>query len=329
MKRKVYIIFCLIVFTFIVLFTDLRFFSYCNNFDFTNSFHDDLSPSVEVVYIHYKKTNLPQYLVDAIDISKSYGNQVTLITQPVNNPQHPTFSTVNIWHYYDNPNIFRFKILYQKLFVEIQSYAEADYEFNNMERFFILIEYMKSKNISKVFYVDSDVVVLTRIRQSLFQPSCNSYLSYESNLNVFSRLHWVVWAGMGMIDYHTLNEFVKFSYALLENRKSWPLLAMKDSKAPFVCDMTIWYLFAGEYDNALRVQWQWPDSVNSSIPKIDNRGRICNINDLGFDHRRGHQSCKPMYSYHFQGTEKNAISHFKSKLIKKNLQSRQKINVHV
>lgn len=324
MKPYIYTIVCMIVFSFIIMFTDMKFLMYCKNFDFTNSFHDDLSPSIPVVYVHYKTSALPRYLLDAIDISVSYGNEVTLITQPVNTKDYNTFSTVNIWHYYENPITFRYRILYQKLFVQIQSFVDAEYEYNNMERFFILRDYMKSKNISKIFYVDSDVVLLTRIRQSLFLPSCNTYLSYETELNSFSRLHWVVWAGVGMLEYKTLVEFLEFSYLLLANEKYWPLLALKDNKAPFVCDMTMWYLFAGEYDNALRVEWQWPVSINESIPSISNKGKICNINELGFDHRRGYQSCKPTYSYHFQGNEKNGISHLKSKLIKKHNQIHQK-----
>lgn len=304
-------------FSLIVILTDIRYLFYCDNFNFDNG--DDESPSIPVIYIHYNtKAFLPQYLKDAIDISVSYKNDVTLITHPFNLISPIGFKTFNLWELTNYVDLFRFKHLYYSLFTTPTDYSsDRMWEYNNMERFFILKKFMQIQNYSRIFYVDSDSVLLTRVRESIFPKNCNSFLSYEDDKNSFNLLYWVVWAGMGMIDYHTISEFTVFSSNVLKNVSYWPLLVLKDRESPFVCDMTFWYLFAGIYDQKLQGQWNWPVWTNSSLPTTTRQGKICNIQRLGFDHGHKHKTCLPMYSYHFQGREKSAISYFKSYLMKK------------
>ena len=318
MKANKISLLILVIFSFFFLYYDTRFLFYCSTFHFVDD--NDDSRSIPVVYIHYNEDSLlPTYLKDAMEITLSYDNEVHLISQPLDTKVPTGCVFHNMWLYVHDPIIAKFKHAYYSLHISPIGYLESNrnWEFHNIERFFILKNFIEKEKYDNVFYVDSDSVLLTRVRFSLFQPKQSAWLSLEYEKNAFEKYYWVVWAGVSLLNLEILQDFTQFSYNLYSNRSYWNLLILKDKMAPWICDMTIWYLFSGVYDSSLRTEWKWPEKTALVLPGVNSSGFLGNIQDLGFDHRHGHKKCLPLLSYHFQGMEKSAISYLKPSLKKK------------
>ena len=84
------------------------------------------------------------------------------------------------------------------------------------------------------------------------------------------------------------------------------LLEWKRREAPYVCDMSLWYLFVARSERAD----EWGGRVDA-LPETK-RWHFCDSQALGFDHMHGHKRAATgdEASVHFQGDAKGDISGF-------------------
>ena len=126
------------------------------------------------------------------------------------------------------------------------------WERQNMERFFILYELMEIKNMSYVFYADSDVVVNTRLELNLLKTQkCESMLSLVPEQK-WTDMLWVAWAGTSILQKSMLIDFLEWAPNMYMP-KPFQLLETKFTKQPYICDMNLWYLFLAKNGKYLNI----------------------------------------------------------------------------
>jgi len=265
---------------------------------------------IDIIYIHFcfdSEQHIPDYLEYALKISAFYNNKIHLISNkfPENYISNVQYHYIN--HYAQSDFHNKFKKSYLPLGLS------EPWEQHNFERYFVLQSFMEKQNLNWVFYADSDVIILKTINTSLLQLTCDSFLSFgvdkiPENGNSWDTTMWFAWAGTSFLRLDILQAFTAFTTDFYTNATYHPILQFKDKTLPYVCDMTIWYLFVGSIDNKLAQEWSWKSSF--LIPPVKTHGNICDINQLHFDHMHGH--LKPNYenilsSVHFQGNQKNEI----------------------
>lgn len=184
---------------------------------------------------------------------------------------------------------------------------------------------MKQHNhIERVFFADCDVAVLVNITQVYYTnyATCGSVLSLESQ--TVESHKWVAWIGSSILSQQVLEDFVIFAKQMYSNQYVG-VLQEKRIKRPFVCDMTIWYLFAasaGVFPDAKekltlpQVSTTSADLCAGQIPR--NGGHFdhlhgfelpgFNINAIGQAfYQHGVDGWTQLYSLHFQGGGKDKI----------------------
>lgn len=189
----------------------------------------------------------------------------------------------------------------------------------NFRRFFYLREYMKQNKKKWVFFADSDVAVLTKLSKSKYLiPGCDAFIDQRNNSTkhlLWSTYFWSFWAGSSIMSYDVLNDFCNF---LLDSYGSTTMvnnvLALKKKNKPFVCDMTLWYLYAVAADDTI-AKYAKAENKQSIMPSVTKR-HLCSSDLIGFDHALGFKKPgfkitktykayirdKPLLSIHFQGT---------------------------
>lgn len=181
------------------------------------------------------------------------------------------------------------------------------WEQHNTERFFILRHYMKLQKIDTIMYVDSDVVILDPSAREL-PLGCDAVLSMQEDkkdLMKWETTDWVVWAGTSVLSRQVLDDFLLFVEAMYDEPYLQTLRKKRDT-SPYVCDMTLWYLYAGSASKELSKRWDWPENPN--LPATPQRV-LCDGVLNGFDHQHGHlrSDGKKLKTIHYQGGEKNMI----------------------
>lgn len=196
------------------------------------------------------------------------------------------------------------------------------WERQNQERFFLLRRFMVLHHMSKVFYMDSDVVLVNAsfLFQSNTQDECDAVLSLRTDLQQTTTImqwatnDWVAWAGSAILSRHVLDEYLLFVQTMYTS----PYLLTLEHKrhvAPYVCDMTLWYLYAGAASEALRHAWGWPSPSSTGmqllVPSTHPR-RICDGNTMyHIDHKHGHlrppHERSMLATIHYQGSERESI----------------------
>ncbi|EKX46388.1 hypothetical protein GUITHDRAFT_107591 [Guillardia theta CCMP2712] len=168
--------------------------------------------------------------------------------------------------------------------------SSEPYERQNSERFFFMYALMLQRDWTDVFYTDSDVLLLTRLNDLKIYRHCDSALSLPATPfhKNFSTLDWVAWAGTGLLSRPILYDYMNFAITIYKYPKGVELLTMKKEKAPYVCDMTLWYLYVSQADRKLGREWGVP-SLDCWKSDEHQARRLCDIKEYGFDHRHGHR----------------------------------------
>ena len=125
-----------------------------------------------------------------------------------------------------------------------------DFELFCFLRWFYLLEFMKSEKITKVFYLDSDILLYTPLEKifAIYEGrllNCG-YMIPQQEYHSFS---WAGTGGTSYWHYEALDEFCRFLTATYRDREILPLYQQKwdyhKSKKIVggVCDMTAFYFF--------------------------------------------------------------------------------------
>ena len=282
-----------------------------------------------VVYIHFLADNdnvLPEYFQHALYVTTYYNNKVNLITKQSVNYASDNVILHPIEEFYQNDELNFFRQIY------LPWGSQEPWERQNFERYFILKYFMLKTKLLWVMYIDSDVVLKTQITYNMFfnsvnnqsQKHCSSFLSLQDNshnINNWETNDWVSWAGTSFLHINVLTDFTLFVLEMYNNQTFYPILKYKKDNAPYVCDMTLWYLYVGSSDLSLSTLWQWkPDNILTNSFKNTFQYTFCNILDLGFDHKHAHLDLsKTTKSIHFQGHTKSDIIDLFNKLKYPNL----------
>ena len=120
----------------------------------------------------------------------------------------------------------------------------------------------------------------------------------------FATMYMAVWAGSSLLRLPVLDEFLHFVLNVYSSPSAIELLERKKRDAPFICDMSLWYLFVARSERAA----EWRGNVGR-LPKTK-RWRFCDGQAVGFDHMHGHKRSPLGLSVHFQGETKGDIRGF-------------------
>ena len=263
--------------------------------------------TIPVIYLHRPNegNGIPDYLWKTMTISADKGNFVILITYssvivPAGSHIH-TFPIESL----ETDSLITFRKIYRPWGLR------EPWERENFERFFLLQRYIEISGFQWIFYVDSDVILLSKVSSDIISLECDSIVDLELNHErmKWNTLYWAVWAGTALLQDKVLEDFTQFI-----NKLYLPefvdLLNEKKEKAPFICDMTAWYLYVGRSDSSLAAQWDW--NKNLSLPST-RHWKFCDSQSLGFDHQHGHLSENAgLKSIHFQGGAKQDVFNFQT-----------------
>lgn len=288
--------------------------------------------NVPVVYVWFTKAPLPDYFEKTAKAS-TLNNDVIVLVQ--SGQRFKTFQSSKVsfvdLNLYLAPADSRFFEDGQKGHYQHWGLNEPGGT-HDTQRAFALSQYMeKNKHHERLFYADCDVAVLANVTQ-LYHTN---YVGCSSVLNIpehtFESFFWAGWIGSAFLSRSVLKDFAKFTkqmysspyFGLLEEKK----------KHPYVCDMTLWYLYAA----AVGVV---PDAKGKvTLPHVE-KTNLCNgqtVTPQGgghFDWAHGYdkpgfyinedgQAFYPgkdgrwtqLYTLHFQGPEKSKAPTILRKLL--------------
>lgn len=269
---------------------------------------------INVVYIHFvssSEENIPEYLEYALKIASLHNNSVHLISNKLPKTFISNIIYHNLDHYIEYESLTKFKNQYLPLGIS------EPWEQHNFERYFILQSFMEKNQLNWVFYADSDVIILKNINTSFLQPNCDSFLIMPKDETAWNSIMWVAWAGTAFIRLDILQSFTEFTNEMYSNSTYHSILNFKHQTMPYVCDMTLWYLFVVNIDKQLSQKWNRDYSF--LLPQNKISANICDIGERNFDHKHGHlkpNSKNVLSSIHFQGDEKNAIKVFYQNMLR-------------
>ena len=284
-----------------------------------------------LVYVYFANSIPPDhYQWASIRIALYHGNSVLLVTYKAVVVPRDLSGNITILFAEELETEF-LRFFRQKYAVTRGTTQKEPWERQNMERFFVLHEMMERRRISHVFYADSDVAVTSLLSlDAIDHAECDSMLSFKNDNNTFAEAVWVGWAGTAILTKALLKDFISYSVKLLEP-EPFALLKWKFQLKPYVCDMSIWYLFMvahGVYSGVpLADYWSVPPASYKLLPEATSKWRFCDSVEMGFDHMRGHRkpgfsfdhktrraflNKKMLLSVHFQGDSKSDIFKFVS-----------------
>jgi hypothetical protein len=280
--------------------------------------------SIPVVYVWFGSNEFPDYFEETAKVS-AMNNDVIAITE--NGQRFKSFLGSNI-QYFD----LKLYLTRDREFFDggkhngYQHWGKDEpWEQQNLQRAFALSEYMEqNKHYEHVFFADCDVAVLVNIAQVYYTnyATCGSVLSLERQ--TVKSHYWAAWIGSSILSRKVLADFVIFAKHMYSNQYVG-VLQEKRIQNPFVCDMTIWYLFAaaaGVFPDAKEVLTLPQVSTTSmdlcagQIPR--NGGHFdhmagfklpgFHMNAIGHAfYQRDVDGWTQLYSLHFQGGNKNKI----------------------
>ncbi len=186
-------------------------------------------------------------------------------------------------------------------------------ERRNLERFFLMHEYMRRKRLKYAMLLDSDAALLGRSVDILawMRPSTTNESHCTSAVvgvdsSSMGMSSWSSWAGTSLLSRHTLSGFLKFAVALYEPRTMAAIARAGKLKQPqpfrqqYWHDMLTWYLFAVAADDELaraagllafeaehgfklpRPTSSSQDAKNASHPEGPQE-RLCNLEQFGIN----------------------------------------------
>ena len=247
------------------------------------------SPPLPIVYIWFDSW-IPQYQWDVIEVALHHNNTVFFVTaapEPVTPP--PSFSPPSGSSHLlkivslsslESPALHAFRSSHYLPFGLWEPYEQQ-----NMERFFLLHQLLTLHSIPLVLFMDSDAAFLSHATSSLLpSPSCSALIVPDPHPSSFYSSHrWVIWTGTSILSLPLLTSFLSFAPQLY-HPPYLPILQEKNSLKPYVCDMSIWYLFALCSDPTFQTS-QKPPSPLPLLPSCA-PSSFCFTDQ--FDHQRGH-----------------------------------------
>lgn len=286
---------------------------------------------LHLVYVYFAHSIPPaHYQWASMRISLQHGNAILLITwRGVVVP--PDLSSRVTMFFAEELETEVLRHFRRKYAVTQGTTQKEPWERQNMERFFVLHEMMERQRISHVFYADSDVAITSALSlDALERAACDGMVSFKNDNNTFAEAVWVGWAGTAILTKELLKDFISYSVKLMEP-EPFVLLRWKFKQKPYVCDMSIWYLFMvahGVYSGMrLSEYWSVPPESYKRLPQPSSAWRFCDSVELGFDHMRGHRRSgfsfdrntgraflneKALLSIHFQGDSKGDVFKYAS-----------------
>jgi hypothetical protein len=281
--------------------------------------------TIPVVYFYTDQTGegLPQdhYQWKTMRTAIRHGNQVLFIT---NSKSSPPSDLVGRFEKVEMKGLRSAEL--DQFINTYKSYGQKEpWESFNFRRFFYLAELMRQRQLEWVFFADSDVAVLKTLnKRDLLVPGCESFIDMgHSKWRTYWYTYiWSFFAGSAILSRPVLDDFLHFvldSYNSTDVVKK--VLKKKFKEKPWVCDMTLWYLYAVAADDVVADSAR-AKSKRVMLPPVKSR-HICNTDLLGFDHALGYRKTgfaldfetftakvngRPMNSIHFQSvTGKNAM----------------------
>lgn len=268
-----------------------------------------LIPVIYVWFANDDATEFPAYAQRCMTVSASNGNLVTVIASPrlsiPADAEKYGVKTYNI-NQLETNQLQVFRSRYRPWG------ASEPWERQNTERFFLLSRYMELESLTLLFYADSDVAVLIPISSQKWvrqSPECDGWVSLLSNFQDMSyhSMFWAVWSGSSLLRHDVLSDFTDFAIDIYQEQYIH-ILEEKRTKWPYVCDMTLWYLFVGASNTELARKWSWP---YLQLPNTTQHV-FCDILNHGFAHTGGYikevsngELIPLQNSLHFGGSTKN------------------------
>lgn len=293
--------------------------------------------TVPVVYMWLGTEHLPEYFEKTVKASAK-NNEVIILVQKGQRFTSEFPSTVSFVdlkkEYIDHDQAF----FEHKGKGEYQHWGKYEpWEKQNLQRSFVLKRWLEDsflvdrgqygkdgKHREHIFFADGDVAVFSNVSALWNAPDqyshCTSAISMPDQ--TVESMRWSAWIGSAFLNHQLLVDFQKFAKEMYTSQYIHHL-ELKKQKAPYVCDMTLWYLFAaaaGRYQDA---------HSKLELPKVStSASELCNTMEVRggahFD-ATGHVSYKTdhlkidangatydkgktrLHSLHFQGPDKKSI----------------------
>jgi hypothetical protein len=194
--------------------------------------------SIPVVFIHFG--DIPNYLIDAITQAASYNNKVYLLTDNT--------SVVCKAEIIDSTQINSDETLFKSYYKHMSSNT-YQFEYMCIYRWFVLKNFMNTKQIEKVVYLDSDVFLYSHTANIM-----SNYSDFEFGYCVPENQDNYYWAGSACCSIWSKNSINMFC----ENIKAYytsDKIEILNEKWKYhsdntilggICDMTFLYFFSKE-----------------------------------------------------------------------------------
>lgn len=221
---------------------------------FNSSEKSKSKDNIPVVYMWLGKAMLPEYFEHIAKASARH-NDVIVLVEERQRFEHDISSRISF--------VDLKPVHFEKDVSFFTRNGKGDYqhwglhepwEQHNLQRVFVLNSWMADlTHYDRVFFADSDVAVLSNVLQLWDEQyrDCDSAMALEKQQKV-SSMKWAAWIGSGFLNRRILDEFEQFTKQMYSGTYIHHLETKKNVK-PFVCDMTLWYLFAaaaGVYQDA-------------------------------------------------------------------------------
>lgn len=233
------------------------------------------------------KDAYPNYFLSVLEVTARTVPKVVLITdvrlkdgafKTIPSNLHPKIEFVDLLCQLDN-DYWHFDQLYQDEVARgVQGLAEP-WERLNFLRHFVVQSWMAKSNVAFAAQSDADNVVLLPPK---LPQGCDSVLIWEPAM-VPRPLYWAAWSGAGnVISKVYLDDFTQFMLKVYSEPKYQKILELKASNAPFLCDMSLVYLYVmaslDKDSKPLSNGRPWPeDKVDKNVvlPATKNL-KVCN-----------------------------------------------------
>ena len=181
----------------------------------------------------------------------------------------------------------------------------------NLERFFVMHEYMRRRRVPAAMLMDSDAALLSsaseaqRWMRARPLPCDSAIMGANPQLPMTHAPTWRMWAGTSLLSLRVLHDFLRFAIRVYHPATMSRIAAASKAKTVPVFerywqDMMSWYLFAAVADSAIGERVGLQEFESSTSPRLDlprltngvadgvtngTRGRwhLCDLESFGFN----------------------------------------------
>jgi hypothetical protein len=257
-----------------------------------------LTHVVPTVYIFFDSGALPAYAARML-LRTARANRVVLIApRGLMADAHVNVTRVALEDYRDAEQVRAFLASYRPWGLR------EPWERQNTERWFVLLEWMRRTATDEALYLDSDVAALVDLSQDLpLAEGCEAALDFRGGDPRSDKFFWAVWAGTSRLTRAVLEDFAAFVLKMYSSPEHVATLSLKRQQAPYVCDMTLWYLFVAASSETHARAWDW----TVVLPNTSSH-TFCSVPE-SVDHALAHQGkradeLRGFLTLHFQGGSK-------------------------